>query len=655
METLLTAFTEILDPMHFLFLFAGTVIGLVVGIVPGLGGTAGLALVIPFLFGMDPSIALAMMIGLIAPGTTSDTLPAVLMGIPGSSAAQATVMDGFPLAKKGEAARALGAAFTSSLFGGLFGSVILTGAVFIAVPIILSIGFGEQWLLVVLALTMIGLLTGHNIFKGLACCGLGLMLGVMGWAPATSQQRLTFDQLYLFEGLPIVVVGLALFAFPEIVDGLRRYQVITDEYKIGKGWLVGFKDAVRNRWLLLRCSAIGCLIGALPGLGSSVASWVAYSHAIQTTKDRSQFGKGDIRGVIAPESSNNAVDGGALIPTLLFGIPGSASMAVMLGGFVTIGIQPGTSLVVHDLDLTYIMIWSLAIANVLGAGTCLFLAGPISRITTIPYALIGPIMLVVIFFGAFQATRSWGDLITLFAVGTVGCFLKRFGWSRPAVVIGFFLSTQLEQSTYRALQVYGLSFFERPQAIIITLVIIASIYGAMRLKADRPSLEGWATEHAHSTRGLQIIMTLFLLGLTAIVFHDALQQKYLALIFPAGISTLTFLLLSIVLAQQILGRPGTSAFHDNDQTLPAGTPGLFHYVGWILAMLVGVYLVGFPIAMFLFVFVFTTVKAGPRYLRNVVIALGLLAFIGGMTEVLTLRYPPGLLQQVVPMPWWLGG
>jgi TctA family transporter len=655
MDVLFEAFVSLLSPAHFLALFAGTLIGLVVGILPGLGGTAGLALIIPFLFGLDPSIALAMMIGLIAPGTTSDTLPAVLMGIPGSSSAQATVLDGFPLSKRGEAARALGAAFTSSLFGGLFGAVVLTGAIFVAEPIILSIGFGEQWLLVVLALTMVGLLTGPNIFKGLASCGLGLMLGVMGWAPATGQQRLTFGEVYLFEGLPIVVVGLALFAFPEILDGLRRYQRITEEYKIGKGWYEGFKDALRHKWLLLRCSGIGCLIGALPGLGGSVASWVAYSHAVQSARDRSGFGQGDIRGVIAPESSNNAVDGGTLIPTLLFAIPGSASMAVILGGFETIGIQPGASLVSDNLDLTYVVIWSLAIANVLGAGICLWLAGPISRMTTVPYALIAPMMLAVIFFGAFQATRNWGDLIALLVLGVVGCLLKRFGWSRPAVVIGFFLSTGFEQSTYRALQVYGLDFFARPQAIIITLIVLVSVWGAMRLKGDRPSLEGRAHEKSASTRKPQALMTAFLMALTGFVLYDAMQQKYLAQIFPAGVSILTFALLSVVLIQQLCGRKESSAFHDNDLSLTADTPGFLHYLLWILGLLVGIYVVGLPIAICLFIFVFTTVKAGRKYLRNVVLALGLLALISVLTEMLTLRYPPSLLRQVVDMPWWLGG
>jgi hypothetical protein len=477
----------------------------------------------------------------------------------------------------------------------------------------------------------------------------------MGWAPATGQQRLTFGEVYLFEGLPIVVVGLALFAVPEILDGLRRYRVITEDYKIGKGWYEGFKDTLRHKWLLLRCSGIGCLIGALPGLGGSVASWVAYSHAVQTSRDRSNFGKGDIRGVIAPESSNNAVDGGTLIPTLLFAIPGSASMAVILGGFETIGIQPGASLVSDNLDLTYVVIWSLAIANVLGAGICLWLAGPISRMTMVPYALIAPMMLAVIFFGAFQATRNWGDLIALVVLGIFGCMLKRFGWSRPAVVIGFFLSTDLEQSTYRALQVYGLDFFARPQAIIITLVVIASVWVAMRLKGDRPSLEGRAHEDSVTTRKPQVLMTAALIALTGLVFYDAMQQKYLALIFPAGVSVFTFALLSVVLVQQLRSREGGSAFHDNDLSLSPGTPGLLHYLLWIFGLLAGIYAVGLPIAICLFIFVFTTVKAGRKYLRNAALALGLLSLVSVLTELLTLRYPPGLIQRFIDMPWWLGG
>jgi putative tricarboxylic transport membrane protein len=655
MEEILLALVHLFEPWHLFFLFLGTMLGLVVGVLPGLGGTAGLAIVLPFVFGMEPSAALAMMIGLLAPTTTSDTFPAVLMGIPGTSGSQATVVDGFPLAKKGEGARALGAAFTASLFGGIFGAIVLTGAVFIALPIILAVGFGEQMLLVILALTMIGMLTGPNPLKGLATCGVGLMLGIIGAGPATAEWRLSFGQLYLADGISIVIIGLAMFAMPEIIDLLRRQSTIAEGGVLGKGWRQGFKDAIEHRWIVVRCSVIGCIVGALPGLGGSVVDWIAYGHVLQTTKDCDEFGKGDIRGVLAPEAANNAKEGGALIPTLLFGIPGSGSMAILLGGFVMIGIDPGIDMVTTDLDLTFTMIWSLALANVIGAGVCLGLAGPVARLTTIRYSLLAPVMLVVIFFAAFQASRNWGDLITLFVLGMLGIYMKRFGWPRPALLIGYFLSPRLEASTYQALQVYGLSFLERTGSIILVTLIILSIIGIIRFKPNQPSEEERRNLHGGRSRYAQAALAALFMVWCIVVFHDASQRKFLAQIFPMGVSVLTFIALSVVFTQQLRAKGGHTVFHDLDHNPSMATATIAHYLCWILGMLGLVALVGFPIAMFAFIVIFTSVKAGVNWPRNLTIGTIAFGFLGTMSYFLTLRYPAGLLQQFVEMPWWLGG
>lgn len=269
-DAAVVALVQLTEPTTLLALVAGVGVGLVVGLLPGLGGTAGLALLLPFVFGSDPQVTLPMMIGLTAVTTTSDTFPSVLMGIPGTSGSQATVLDGFPMSKRGEAIRALSAAFISSLFGGLVGAFVLSFAVFMARPIILSIGFSKQFMLVVLALSMVGILTGSNVWKGLVACGMGLMLGALGAAPLSGVQRATLGFEYLLDPLPLVVVGLAMFATPEIIDLLRRQSTISETGKLGVGWAQGFRDWYTNWWLSLRCSAIGCIIGALPGLGGSV-------------------------------------------------------------------------------------------------------------------------------------------------------------------------------------------------------------------------------------------------------------------------------------------------------------------------------------------------------------------------------------------------
>ena len=193
----------------------------------------------------------------------------------------------------------------------------------------------------------------------------------------TSVPRLTFGTEYLLDPMSLIVIGLAMFATPEIIDLSRRQETISDSGSlIGMGWLKGVRDWCNNWFLSLRCAAIGCLVGALPGLGGTVIDWIAYGHAVQSTKDKEKYGTGDIRGVIAPESANNAKEGGALVPTILFGIPGSGSMAILLGGFILIGIQPGAEMVTDNLDIVYVIIWSVALANIFGTTLCVLITPP---------------------------------------------------------------------------------------------------------------------------------------------------------------------------------------------------------------------------------------------------------------------------------------
>ncbi len=648
------ALTDMFTPTHLFFLVLGTMLGLVVGILPGLGGIAGLSIILPFIFGMEESHALSMMIGLLAPTTTSDTFPSVLMGIPGTAGSQATVVDGFPLSKRGEGARALGAAFTASLFGGLFGAMVLTGAIFAARPIILAMGFGEQLLLIVLALSMIGMLTGTSALKGLATCTFGLLLGSIGAAPATGEFRMTMGSIYLSEGIPIVIVGLGMFALPEIVDLLRRGTAISETGKLGKGWFQGFQDAFRNKWIVLRCAVIGCVVGALPGLGGSVVDWIAYGHVVQTTKDREGFGKGDIRGVLAPEAANNAKEGGALIPTLLFGIPGSGSMAILLGGFILVGVEPGITMITEHLNLTFVMIWSLALANVIGAGLCLALANYVALLTTIRYALLAPFMIMLIFFAAFQATRDWQDLIALLVMGTLGCFMKRFGWSRPALLIGYFLAPRLEPKIYQAAQVYGWSFFERPIVIVLLILTILSIYSAWRFSPNRGKTYEQEGPHGFGNKRPQLVFAGAVVAFAVFALIDSFQYHPRGAVFPMTVSIIS-LALSIPLVISIIRQKAANAvLYDNERGL-AAEHNEYHYLGWIVGMLAIVALVGFPIGCALFIFIFITKKADGSMLRNAALGIAGVSFLGIMSHFLTLRYPPGLLQTVVDMPWWLGG
>jgi putative tricarboxylic transport membrane protein len=475
LEAALSALGNLLTPYYMGALVFGVVVGLAIGILPGLGGIVGMSILLPFVPHLDTQAAFAMLVGMVAVIPTSDTFPSVLMGIPGSSGSQATILDGFPLAQKGEGARALSAAFAASLFGGLFGAAVLTVILPVARPIVLAFASPELFMLALLGLSMVGILSGRQVLKGLIAAGFGLMLGTLGAAPAVAIYRYTFDIDYLIDGIPLVVVGLGVFAFPEIIDFLIKGTSISEVPGLGKGWLQGVRDAIRHKWIILRCSAVGVLVGFLPGLGGTVVDWISYGHIMQTSRDRDGFGKGDIRGVIAPESSNNAKEGGGLIPTLLFGIPGSGSMAIFLGGIFLLGIQPGPTMMKENLDLIYMAIWSLALANIFGAGLCILLSRPITSLTYIRFSVLAPFMIMIIILASYQATRDWGDFIALLVMGMIGWIMKRFGWPRPAALIGFVLSNNAETYLFISVQRYGAEWIFRPGVLILGVIILLSV------------------------------------------------------------------------------------------------------------------------------------------------------------------------------------
>lgn len=661
-------FSELLDSLqtilslnHIIYMLGGVILGLAIGIFPGLGGIAGLSLLLPFLYGMDPISALAMLIGLVAVIPTSDTFTSVLMGIPGSSGSQATVLDGFPMAKKGQAARALSAAFTSSLFGGLFGAVILTGFVLIARPVILAFGSAELFMLTILGLSMVGALAGKSFVKGLSACGLGVLLGSIGSAPATGEYRMVFDNFYLMDGIPLVVVGLGIFALPEIIDLLRQNKPIANASNLGSGWMEGIRDFVNNKWLALRCSAIGCIIGALPGLGGSVVDWIAYGHAVQTTKGKSEFGHGDVRGVIAPESSNNAKEGGGLVPTLLFGIPGSGSMAVFLGGMVLVGLEPGPAMVSTDLDITYTIVWSLALANVFGAGACMLISPWVAKLTTIRYTLLAPFMVMVICFAAFQATRDLGDLITLLAIGFLGVLMKRFDWPRPAFLIGFVLASGMETYLYQAVQFDGPSFLLRPGVIIIGVITLVSLYFMYRQSAKKQheSEEDVTNDATASYNRKPQILFASLINLAFLYcIYDGYQQSFLGGVFTIVIGILMWILSGIVL-WQLLSKPSTDPIYFDLEYVQGyaqnkDTTSMMHYLYWLLGLILGCYLVGYVIAISVFFVAFLVVKAGLSLMRASLLTALAVGFLLFLTNAMVLELPTGLLQEYVNLPWPLG-
>lgn len=656
----------ILHPVVLGYLLLGVLLGLVIGIFPGLGGIAGLSLILPFMFGLDPVYGLALMIGMVAIVPTSDTFASVLMGIPGSSASQATVLDGFPLAKKGQAARALSAAFSSSLFGGLVGAFFLTFFILIARPIVLEFKSPELLMVSAFGLSMVGILAGRIALKGIMAAGLGMLVATIGEGPFNGELRMSsYAFPYLTDGLKLVIVGLGIFAVPEIIALLRKDKAISDRAVLGAGWWTGIKDWWRHKWLSARCALIGVIVGVIPGLGGSVVDWIAYGHTVQTSKDKDQFGKGDVRGVIGPESSNNAKEGGGLVPTLLFGIPGSGSMAIFIGALSLLGsgeLEVGQIMLQNNLNYTYAIVWLLALANVFGTILCIALSGQISKLTNIRFVLIAPFIFMVIAFAAFQSGQTLMDLVSLFAIGLLGILLRRFDWSRPAFLIGFVLANPIENYANNASQIAHIRFTQNFDAgmayiaspITLTLLVVTLICVFAGLK------------HAKSIRaegeveaGKKAPACLFLLGLTGFAFFafvDAWRipdYAFVDAVFPLTIAAVT-LSCACVLLIQFWVKPQTdplfadkeaAEFHSGQEY------GLWPTLFWFACLLIATAFFGFILALAGFLFFFFLYRAHMQWMQSCLLSACGMGFMCLMAWLLNRDFPAGLLQFYYTLPW----
>lgn len=659
------AWALILQPVVLGYLVLGVLMGLCIGVFPGLGGIAGLSLLLPFMFGMDPILGLALMIGMVAVVPTSDTFASVLMGIPGSSASQATVLDGFPMAQKGKAARALSAAFASSLFGGLVGASFLTVFILVARPIVLEFRTPELLMITIFGLSMVGILAGRVAIKGIVAAGLGMLIGTIGEGASSGDLRMSsYDFPYLVDGLKLVIVGLGIFAIPEIITLLRNDRAISQEAQIGGGWIAGIKDWFANIWLSVRCSIIGVIVGVIPGLGGSVVDWIAYGHTVQTSKDKSNFGKGDVRGVIGPESSNNAKEGGGLVPTLLFGIPGSGSMAIFIGAIALLGsgqIEVGPAMLKNNLDITYAIVWLLALANVVGTVLCIAASGGIAKLTTIRFVLLAPFLFMIISFAAFQSGQNLMDLVALFAIGFLGILMRRFDWSRPAFLIGFVLSNpaetyanqaiQIAQSRFRKGFVEGIDYIFSPIVLVLLAITLVSVVLGLR-QAKHILAEG------DSKSGSKRAPMVFLLCVTAFIGYALFDAGSIPdysrdRVFPMFVASVCLVGCTVMIARMILAPETDTIFADSERSAEAGQArySLWSTLAWFAALLVATSLFGFIIALALFLFSFMRIRANMSAVFAAIYALAGIAFICTMAWALNRDFPPGLLQAYPNLPW----
>lgn len=663
------ALVTILDPYRLMMLSIAVVAGLVIGILPGIGGLSGMALLLPFTYGMDPYTALAFLLGLAAVTSTGDTIPAVLFGVPGTSGAQATVLDGLPLAQKGQAGRALAAAYTASLLGGLFGAFLLAVTIPVLRPVMLMAGSPELLALAIFGISMVAVLSGSTPLRGLAMGALGVMLAMIGSDPQTGTQRWTFGNFYLWDGLPLLPVVLGLFALPELADlAIRRISIArTATHDIREGMFQGARDTLRNWWLVLRCGGLGALLGAIPGLGGQVVDWMAYGHALRSEKDANlTFGRGDIRGVIAPESANNAKEGGALLPTIAFGVPGTASMALLLGAFLMHGLVPGPDMLNTHLDVTYAMVLSIAVANILGAGLCFAFSGQFARIATLRYTLILPGILAIMYVGAFNASRQWGDLYTLVLFGIIGWTMKRLKWPRPPLILGFVLGAIIERYLFVSTAVYGAAWLLRPAVVVI---LIFAALGLMRPLLQDIRYHGGpvAMLRRFGAPRLTVQVGFYLLIIAVLVgmLYMASDWRRAARLVPEYVGYFALAVCVLSLFNEMFHR--RSATPDSQTDQPRSKDAKIHmdmqtdmsqvgtrlvalravvFLGWLLGVMASMALIGLLPTMFVFVIAFMRVEGREPWRLVLPMAMGLTLFIYVMFD------------RLLSIPWpatWIGG
>lgn len=671
-----TALDVLFTPLRMGLLLTGVLLGLVIGIIPGLGGIVGLSLLLPFTYNMDPYSAMAILMGMAAAVSHGDVIPAILFGVPGTVGCAATVMDGYPMAKRGEAGRALGAAFNASLMGGLFGAVILAVAIPVIRPVILLFGAPEMLSICVFGMTLVASLSGNAPLKGLTAASVGLLLSTIGEDSQTETLRFTFGTHYLWDGLPIVPVALGVFAIPELCDIMINRRSIAGGRRVDamSGQWQGWRDAFANWFLVTRTSVLGTVCAMVPGLGAAVIDWIAYGHALRTEKGAAEtFGKGDVRGVIAAESSTNAREGGSLVPTIAFGVPAHASMAILLGAFLIQGIVPGPDMLTKHLDVTYTIVWSLTLANVFGTLICFALANQFARVATVRYAILLPLVMTLVYIGAFEGQHNWGDLVALLLLGTLSWVMKSCDWPRPPLVLGFILGSMIERYTFISVQRYDWTWLGNKFVLFMFALSVFGILQRVIAGIRRPGNRRLALAWRSPQLSVGSALAFAVLALFVATWFIEAPWPFGARLVPQLVSLLGALFaLMLMIAEIFLARDtaeagpvGAGAHAPLDFELPYA--GLSHgqiyrralaYFLWIYAALLAAYVIGLLPALVLFPFVFMRFHGRERWPTALIMSLGLFAFLWLVFDrIVHEPWPPTLIGNFFPglrsfLPWF---
>lgn len=480
MENILAPLVDLFQWQNIMLMFIGTFIGVVVGVLPGIGSTQAMALMIPLTWKMDVAPALVLLISIYATSKFGGSITAILFNIPGDNPNAVTLIDGFPMAKNGKAKTAIGASAAVSIMGGAFSSLSLIIFLPVMYQLILFFGPAEFFMLALFGLTAVAAVSAKALVKGLIAGGIGILIATIGYHPLVGQARYSFGSFYLQDGIHMVPVILGALAMSEaIMLWMEGSSIVSEGVPLTGSYKEGVLAVFRNIPLFIRSCLMAWVVGVAPGAGSAVAGFVSYASATKTCKNPETFGKGDVRGVIAGDTALHACAGGDLLPTITMGIPGSNAMAILLGAFVIHGITPGPQIVKLRPDLIYTIVYVLFIAHIISVFMALCLSNFMEKLTRARAEIISPIIIVFCLIGSFIIREYWQDMMVTIIFAILGYYMRKHGYHPIPLVLGIILGPIAEFGLFEALSISdngALIFFTRIPSLIILVCILIVVF-----------------------------------------------------------------------------------------------------------------------------------------------------------------------------------
>jgi putative tricarboxylic transport membrane protein len=615
--------------------------------------------------------AFAFLLGMTAVTATTGDITSVLFGVPGEPTTASTIVDGHAMARNGETGRALGAVLMSSLVGAVFAGVALGAAVPIIRPLVLSFGSPEFFMLSILGISFVAALSGEDALKGLVAGGIGLMLATIGLDPISGIQRYTFGQLFLWDGIGLVPITIGFYAIPETIElAILGTSISTKEVGQLGGVMEGVKDTFRHWWLVIRCSALGTLTAIIPGMGAATTQWLAYAHAVQSSPNKERFGRGDVRGVLGPGAANNSTLGGSLITTIAFGVPASVIMAILLGAFIIQGIVPGPDMLLPPpkghLDLTYSFVWVIIISNIITVAICFLFLKPIAQVTQVRGGIIIPIILILIYLGAFAEKNAFEDMLVVLFFGALGWIMEKLEWPRPPVLLGLVLGPLAENRLFLSTDNYGWAWTGRPGVIGIFVLTLFGIFYPMiksrreeREKARDNSLAEPTRVEEPSHRGMQFgaaaLFTTAIIIVLALALWQSRNFGYRAGLFPWVIGTPTLILGLGQLVRDLYGKKKKkiAGLAESVETHIDVEPAVarqrtINILCWTVGFFVAIWLLGFSYAVPLTVFLYLKFAGKEKWPITIAVTFFTWLFYWSLFEwLLSVPFPDGLLIELI--------